>query len=649
MSVRLNTLLFFFMLAITALILVSGVVNYIGYRKYVIDDYTNKHINDSQRTREHYRLALDKLQHNFIKKEQENIEVLQKYFDLYKREKSDFDLQKTSQEFNKGSSSGEYQVFLINKQFKIEKSSYQNDVGYDLGQHKGVAELLESVFAKKMDIDVSPIIVDSSSMQFKRYLLRLSDDGKYLLQIAYALSFEEITNGLVKPSEDSANLELFLVTADLIAPIVFKDGTLEKHSLDEGWKQTQKFFKEMSSDLAISREKISELTEVDARAHRILINDELSRVFRSDRLSSEFNHDTHRFAVYSITDGVFNKSNETKLILRTYYSTEELEVDLQNALRNFVMPLSLSLLALFGMCYVVYSYILIPLTKILSDVGSNRRSSIGNSLVREVTSLRDGYNELHQQLNSEIEKNSELLRLNKRFLADTVHQVRTPLTNILMNAELIKKFSADAKIDKYIDMIDSSVNMLSVSYEDLSYVNTGNSVEYAPTEISLSEVLRRRVGFFSLIADMAHKGIVSSIDENAYVFINEIELERLVDNSISNGIKHADTYKPISISVVKVGDFVILKFSTFGAEIVEKVRVFNEGYREEHGKRGYGLGLSMVKNICTKNNVDYFVEYGEGQNIFVYTFNGLCCTNQVRSYEGCLNTAHRTFPTDSDA
>lgn len=620
LNVRLNTLLLLFMLAITVLISVSGAINYQNHRKSVIDNYTNKHINDSQRTREYYRLALDKLQHNFIKKEQENIEVLQKYFDLYKKEKSDLDLQKISQKLNNGSNSGEYQVFLINKQFKIEKSSYQNDVGYDLGQHKGVAELLESVFAKKIDIDVSPIIVDSSSMQFKRYLLRLSDDGKYLLQIAYVLSFEEITNGLFKPSDDSANFELFLVTADLIAPIVFKNGALEKHSLDYGWKQTQTFLEEMSSDLAINRDKLSGLTKADAQATRILINDELSKMFKSDQLNFAFNHNDHRFAVYSITDGVFNKSNETKLILRTYYSTEELESDLQTALWNFVVPLSLSLLTLFGMCYVVYSYILVPLTKILSDVGSNRRSLIRNSLVREITSLRDGYNELHQQLNSEIEKNSELLRLNKRFLADTVHQVRTPLTNILMNAELIKKFSADPKIDKYIDMIDSSVNMLSVSYEDLSYINTGNSVEYEPTEVSLSEVLKRRVGFFSLIADMAHKSIISSFEKDAYVFINEIELERLIDNNISNGIKYADPHKPISIDVVKVGNFVILKFSTLGAEIVEKIRVFDEGYREEHGKRGYGLGLSMVKTICEKNNVEYLVEYGDGKNIFTYTF-----------------------------
>ena len=620
LNVRLNVLLLLFMLAITALISVSGAVNYLGYRKSAIDNYTNKHINDSQRTREYYRLALDKLQHNFIKKEQENIEVLQKYFDLYKRDKSTFDLQKISQKLNKESNSSEYQVFLINKQFKIEKSSYQNDVGYDLGKYKGVAELLESVFAKKIDIDVSPIVVDSSSMQFKRYLLRLSDDGKYLLQIAYVLSFEEITNGLVKPTEDSANFELFLVTADLIAPIVFRKRALEKNSLDEGWKQTQKFLEEMSSDLAINRENISGLTQADAQAMRIPINDELSKMFNNDRLNLAFNHNAHRFAVYSITDGVFNKSNETKLILRTYYSTEELEVDLQNALRNVVMPTSLSLLTLFGMCCIVYFYILVPLTKILSDVGSNRRSSIGNSLVREITSLRDGYNELHQQLNSEIEKNCELLRLNKRFLADTVHQVRTPLTNILMNAELIKKFSADPKIDKYIDMIDSSVNMLSVSYEDLSYINTGNSVEYEQNKVSLSEVLKRRISFFSLIADMAHKSIVSSSGEDVYVFINEIELERLIDNNISNGIKYADANKPIAIDIRKVGGSVTLKFSTFGSEIVEKIRVFDEGYREEHGKRGYGLGLSMVKTICTKNNVDYFVEYCEGQNVFTYTF-----------------------------
>ncbi len=138
---------------------------------------------------------------------------------------------------------------------------------------------------------------------------------------------------------------MFLVTSDLIAPIVFEKRDTKKNSLSEGWRQTQKFLEEMGSDLVITQEIISDLTQGDAQATRIHINDELSKMFKSDRLNFAFNHNAHRFSVYSITDGVFNKSNETKLILRTYYSTEELEDDLKNAFRNFVIPLSLSLLS----------------------------------------------------------------------------------------------------------------------------------------------------------------------------------------------------------------------------------------------------------------------------------------------------------------
>ena len=84
-------------------------------------------------------------------------------------------------------------------------------------------------------------------------------------------------------------------------------------------------------------------------------------------------------------------------------------------------------------------------------------------------------------LKKELELNSNLLDENMRFIADTVHQIRTPLTNIMMNGEMIKKIPKKIKtMDTFIEQIDASISMLSNSYEDLAYLVTSNSISYKP-------------------------------------------------------------------------------------------------------------------------------------------------------------------------
>ena len=71
---------------------------------------------------------------------------------------------------------------------------------------------------------------------------------------------------------------------------------------------------------------------------------------------------------------------------------------------------------------------------------------------------------------------------------------------------------------------------------------------------------------------------------------------------------------------------------TYGSEIKDKKKIFEKNFREDEAKRGLGLGLNMVKNICEKYHIFYDVTYEEGQNVFTYNFSIKCLshTSQVR-------------------
>ncbi|MFC2057749.1 histidine kinase dimerization/phospho-acceptor domain-containing protein [Campylobacterota bacterium] len=227
---------------------------------------------------------------------------------------------------------------------------------------------------------------------------------------------------------------------------------------------------------------------------------------------------------------------------------------------------------------------------------------------------------LHKKLQDQIEHNQLLLEENKRFIADMVHQIRTPLSVIMTNSSLIE-MKTEGEVSSYVTQINSAINMLSNSYEDLSYIITNDTIEYKNTEINLTEFLNDRIDFFEVIAHANNKSIITNIDNDINITMNDTELERLIDNNISNAIKHSYDKSEIEIVLEKNNSEIVLHFISKGVKINDVSKLFNKNYTESNGaKRSLGLGLNMVKNICKENNICYSAHSENNTNTFTYIF-----------------------------
>ncbi len=227
---------------------------------------------------------------------------------------------------------------------------------------------------------------------------------------------------------------------------------------------------------------------------------------------------------------------------------------------------------------------------------------------------------LHIKLQNQIEDNQRLLNENKQFIADMVHQIRTPLTVIMTNTSLIE-MKCESQVSSYITQINSAINMLSNSYEDLSYIISNDTIEYKPIEINFTDFLNERVDFFEVIAQANDKTIYTNIENGIMVYMNDTELERLIDNNLSNAIKHSNDHSEIEVILKKSHSEIVLEFISKGKKIKDVSRIFDKNYTENHTtKRSLGLGLSMVKCICEKNSTHYSAQSKDGTNTFTYIF-----------------------------
>lgn len=228
------------------------------------------------------------------------------------------------------------------------------------------------------------------------------------------------------------------------------------------------------------------------------------------------------------------------------------------------------------------------------------------------------YHDSQILLNDKLKEKEKLLEENSNFITAIVEQIKTPLSIIMNNFAFIENF-IDRKKTNYIEQINSSINMLQNSYDDLNYLTENKKLKYKTHKVNISKILNQRVSFFENIAKTQNKNISTNIENALFIEMNEVELERIIDNNISNAIKYGLTNTEIKIELLKENHYVIMRFYSYNEKILDKEKIFIRNYQENlNSKRSLGIGLSMVKTICEKYKIKYFVDYIEKQNVFIY-------------------------------
>ncbi len=232
--------------------------------------------------------------------------------------------------------------------------------------------------------------------------------------------------------------------------------------------------------------------------------------------------------------------------------------------------------------------------------------------------LEDINKNLELKVKEKTKELTNLIESQKQFLKNSVHEINTPLTIIQTNIDLLKRNVNN----KYITNIESGAKTIQYIYDDLSYMIKKDRVEYIKEYLNFSEIIKSRIEFFDEIAKSNSLFFVVNIYDNIYIKFNKTELQRVIDNNISNAIKYSYAKSPIYIKLDYIDDnFVQLKIKTSSEQIDKKNQIFDDFYRENNARGGFGLGLKIVKEICDKNFVIIKLDSNEQETKFTYRFN----------------------------
>lgn len=203
------------------------------------------------------------------------------------------------------------------------------------------------------------------------------------------------------------------------------------------------------------------------------------------------------------------------------------------------------------------------------------------------------------------------------FFNDAMHELKTPLGVMQLNLEIIRS----KQENKELQRLSNSLQNIILVYEDIEYFIKYTYVDYRPERVDLSLLLQERVDIFCDLAKVQNISIKREVNSEIFVFINRIEVQRIIDNTISNAIKYSDKNKLITITLTKQHDDAILSICDQGHGIENIKEIFTRHYRENSVKGGFGIGLNIVKNICDKNNIFISIDSTLGiGSTFTYKF-----------------------------
>ncbi len=194
------------------------------------------------------------------------------------------------------------------------------------------------------------------------------------------------------------------------------------------------------------------------------------------------------------------------------------------------------------------------------------------------------------------------IELQKRFITDASHELKTPLTSISTSLDVIE---LDRGPDEWTDNIRGQVGRMSGLVSQLVTLSRLDEVKPVPEKehFDLSSAAWEILEVHTPQAKAAGKEIKTEIEDNVMMSGEKASIQQMLSVLIENAIKYSDDNSEIRFSLSKsYGKIKIEVFNTCNYEkIPDTKRLFERFYRPDESRNsatgGNGIGLAIAKSV----------------------------------------------------
>lgn len=227
---------------------------------------------------------------------------------------------------------------------------------------------------------------------------------------------------------------------------------------------------------------------------------------------------------------------------------------------------------------------------------------------------------------------TELEELNTHkegVLAILSHDLRSPLSAIIGTTKYLKENFGNMKPEDVQEMLDLLYKSSTDELDMLDYLVEWARIKYAsevfsPVTLQLNEYIDKVFATLNETASINAINLHHEIEADSSVFADSKMLLSILQNIVSNAIKHTEKGGEITVSAKRKEDKMIVQIKDSGIgmsrEIIEKLFTPQMKTLSEKRKinKGAGIGLLLVKGFLEKNGGEIWVESTEGKGSSFY-------------------------------
>lgn len=248
----------------------------------------------------------------------------------------------------------------------------------------------------------------------------------------------------------------------------------------------------------------------------------------------------------------------------------------------------------------------------LDDMSEDELSILKNEIYKTTIMLKEAAEN----------SNKEKLEL-KNSLSDISHQLKTPLTSILI---ILDNLIDDPEMDKntredFIKDIKreiNSINFLVQSILKLSKLDT-NTINFTEEEIEVKKIINQAIKNVSMLSDLRDVNVKLKIKSNPVIKCDFKWQVEAISNILKNCIEHSNNGSDVIVTIEdnKIYSKITIKDSGGGIDKEDLPHIFERFYKGKNATPdSIGIGLSLAKTIIEKDNGTINVESNGKGSLF---------------------------------
>lgn len=221
---------------------------------------------------------------------------------------------------------------------------------------------------------------------------------------------------------------------------------------------------------------------------------------------------------------------------------------------------------------------------------------------------------------TDVSKMKEIEDMQKQFLSDVSHELKTPMSAIIGSVEILKRDGMESPeiFNEFMDiLLKESYRMQNIINDilELSRLDqTKVSLDYQ--ELDVKAVVKESMDLFEPLAKEKHLSLIYHNQIKEPLILDYSTIKMILSNFISNAIKYSNE-GIITIKTKKADDTFILSVQDEGIGIPKNKLnyIYDRFYqvdKSRSSKISTGLGLSIVKKIVELNQGTIDVESSTG-------------------------------------